>query len=218
MQQVASALGRALFGGAGQPVTRGGMDLSAGGQVNINSIYDLVGVKVRATVNGTSLTLDSPWGDDPGEMRGYLPKLMEELSVKSTTYIEGRVNVNEAPREILMSIPNMTEELADGIVAGQMMSSTGESLAGQNSDRATSAWIYYNGLVDLAQLRQLDPYITTRGDVFRMQSVGYFETGGPFARVEALIDATFERPRILFQRDLTDLGRGYSPALLRGKN
>lgn len=219
--QAANALGEvignALFGGQGQTVTRGGMDVSKGGQVQIKSLYDLVGVQVRATINGTQTTLESPWTSDPGTMRGYAAELFEVLAIRADQYVEGRININEAPREILLGLPGMTEQLAEAIVGSQLTTETGESLAGQVSDRATTAWLYFNGWTDLDTLRKLDPYITSRGDVFRVQAIGFYDAGGPFARVEAVIDGTRSRPTILFQRDLTDLGRGFTLSQLKGE-
>jgi uncharacterized membrane protein YgcG len=210
-------LGNALFGGQGQTVTRGGMDVSKGGPNQIKSLYDLVGVQVRATINNTQTTLESPWTSDPGTMRGYAAELFEALSIRADQYVEGRININEAPREILLGLPGMTEQLAESIVGSQLLTETGESQAGQVSDRATTAWLYFNGWTDLDTLRQLDPYITSRGDVFRVQAVGFYDGGGPFARVEAILDGTRPRPTILLQRDLTDLGRGFTLPQLSGE-
>ncbi len=219
--QAASALGTvigaALFGGQGQTVTRGGMDVSQGGQVQIKSLYELVGVQVRATINGTQTTLNSPWASEPGTMRGYVAELVEVLAVRADPFVEGRININEAPREVLLGLPGMTTQLAEAIVGNQLLTDTGASLAGQVSDRATTAWLYFNGWTDLETLRKLDPYITARGDVFRVQAVGFYEGGGPFARVEAIIDGTRARPTILFQRDLTELGRGFTLPQLAGE-
>ncbi len=67
----------------------------------------------------------------------------------------------------------------------------GESLAGQVSDRATTACCFYNGWTDLDTLRKLDPvHHFALGDVFRVQAIGYYDDGGPYCRVEAVIDGT----------------------------
>jgi hypothetical protein len=71
-----------------------------------------------------------------------------------------------------------------------------------------------NGQVDMPTMRQLDQFITARGDVFRAQVVGHFDAGGPVCRLEAIIDATQQPPKLLQLRDLTDLGRGFSQAQL----
>ena len=44
-----------------------------------------------------------------------------------------------------------------------------------------------------------------------MQSIGYFDEGGPMARVEAVIDVNQGKPRVVYYRDLTDLGRSIDP-------
>lgn len=192
-----------------QKVTRGGIDLTNGGQQQINSLYDLVGVEVEIEIDGTQTTLESPWAEDAAAMRTYWPEVTGLLATRADQFLEGRININEAPYEVLVGLPGMTEELASAIAGSQMMSSTGESLSGQVSDRATTAWLFYNGWTDLATLRKLDPYITSRGDVFRVQAIGYYDDGGPFCRVEAIIDGTRPRPAVLMSRDLTELGRAY---------
>ena len=44
---------------------------------------------------------------------------------------------------------------------------------------------------------------------FRTGDTGYFDEGGPSARIEAVIDGTAGTPRLLFWRDISHLGRGY---------
>lgn len=214
VQQLVSTFANAMFAGAGQ-VTRGDMDLTNGGSHKINSLFDLVGVDVQArTVRNTSLPLSSPWSSTPSDMQSYLPKMFDKLTTREGKLIEGRVNINLARREVLLGIPNMTEELANAIAGAEAKGDGGQSLAGQLSQRVTTGWLVIEGLTDLATLRTLDPYITARGDVFRMQSVGFLEGGGPTVRMEAVVDGTQDPPRVIFQRDLTELGRGYSPARL----
>ena len=49
----------------------------------------------------------SPLTDDPGQMREYLPKLMDQVTVRSGTPIVGRVNINLAEREVLAAYPRI---------------------------------------------------------------------------------------------------------------
>lgn len=192
-------------------MTRAGMDLTNGGKFKINSIYDLVGVKVNATIDKQATTLESPWADDPGAMSGYLPELLDLISTGgSDQFIEGRINVNQAHKEVLIGLPGMTEDIATKIVAAQSRGADGEPLPDTDGKRSTTAWLYAERIVDLPALRKLDPYLTGRGDVFRLQVMGHFDGGGPVSRVEAIIDATQNPPQPIFFRDLTDLGRGYS--------
>ena len=59
-------------------------------------------------------------------------------------------------------------------------------------------------------MQSLEQYITTSSQVYRVQSVGYFDGGGPTARVEAVIDTNGGRPRVVYWRDLTELGKGFN--------
>ena len=77
-------------------------------------------------------------------------------------------------------------------------------------DRRTAGWLVIRQLVPLTKMIELDPYLTTQGDVYRFQVVGYSEKGGPMTRLEAILDATGLNPALLKFQDLTRLGAGYS--------
>jgi hypothetical protein len=70
------------------------------------------------------------------------------------------------------------------------------------------------GLITLAEMKTLMPFVCAGGGVFRVQDVGYYDDGGPAARVEAILDATNGAPRVLFWRNLSHLGRGFDPETL----
>lgn len=201
------------------PVTRGELNLARGYRREIRSVYELIGITVTATEEGESggqmFTYESPWSGEPGTMTGYLPDLIDTLSVSDDPYIDGRINVNQARREVLLGVPGMTEELAEEIMMARAVDSkTGEPPEDLQEQRATSGWLVTEGLVELETMRILDPFLTSRGAVFRMQVIGHFDAGGPFTRIEAVIDATGELPKVIFVRDLTELGKGYSYQLL----
>jgi hypothetical protein len=130
------------------------------------------------------------------------------LTTSSEPFIEGRVNVAQARREVLLTVPGIDEQLADAIIGAQL--STGSQAAGSANTRTTTAWLLIEGIINLEKMRSLDRYLTARGDVYRSQVIGFYDAGGSVSRLEALIDATQFPPRIVWVRDLTDLGRGYS--------
>jgi hypothetical protein len=100
-------------------------------------------------------------------------------------------------------------------IYGAQPHNTGSSGTDVPADRLNTGWLVINNVVNsINDLEKVDPLITGRGDVFHVQSVGYFEGGGPMARVEAVIDATQDPPQVVFMRDLTELGRGFSASLL----
>ena len=73
----------------------------------------------------------------------------------------------------------------------------------------TPAWLITQANFPASSLRAWDRYITATTQVYRVQVVGHFDAGGPSARVEAVIDTNQGLPRILYWRDLTELGKGY---------
>ena len=210
VRDAARAVARAVGGATDGSVTRGGMDLSQGAKNQFKSIYDLVGSQVEVEIEGKPTTLDSPWPEDPNAMLEYLPILMDAFSLTDDPTILGRVNINEARLEVLMGLPGMTEALAQYIINQQMIDAAGQPLTDIINQRATTGWLLMNGQLDLPTLRALDQFITARGDVFRAQIVGHFDAGGPVCRLEAVIDATQQPPKLIQLRDLTDLGRGFS--------
>lgn len=209
-RDVIGAVAKAVSGGSDGSVTRGGMDLSGGAQYQIKSIYDLVGSQVSVEQDGQTTTLDSPWTENSSDMQQYLPLIMDAFSLSDETTILGRLNINQARYETLIGLPGMTSNLADYIISQQMIDSSGQPLTDQISLRATTGWLVMNGQVDLPTMRQLDQFITARGDVFRAQVIGHFDAGGPVCRLEVVIDATQQPPKVIQLRDLTDLGRGFS--------
>lgn len=207
-----SGSGGGSSGGGNNTIKKGGLEIprSGGGGNNINSIYDLVDVKVTAKVNGADKTIESPWKTEGRDLGQALPLLIDALTTVKESTIKGRVNVNQASREVLMGLPGMSEQLANSIAQQKSVGPNGEPVTDFMDSHGTSGWLLVEGLADVATMKQIDKYITARGDVYRVQSVGYFDAGGPASRLEAVFDATALPPKVLFFRDLTELGAGYS--------
>jgi hypothetical protein len=217
VQQVAKAVGAAIGGGGSAPVTRGGMDLSQGAKRQVTSIYELIGATTTVTVNQVSQSLSSPWSSNGGDMTGYLPLLLDTLTTSTNTVIDGRININQARYETLLTVPGMTESLASSIMAARQ-GAGGEAYVDTTGARATAGWLVIENVTDLPTMQQLDRYVTARGGIYRVQSIGYFDEAGPFTRLEAVIDTTQSNkpPMVVSLTDLTELGRGYPPTLLIG--
>ena len=210
VQGLTKAIAAATVGGSSGTVTRGGIDISKGGQNKINTIWDLIGSRADVTMDGGKQTLDSPWKDDTSMLPTLLPKLMDALSTTGDEYLEGRINLNQARLELLIGLPGMDEELANKIVMAQKLDSNGQPNLDTIHRHNTAGWLRIDGLIDKWKMRELDPYLTARGGVYRAQVFGFFDGGGPVTRIEAMVDATQIPPRIIFQRDLNDLGHGYA--------
>ena len=214
--EAAAAVGNALGGNAQGTVTRGGMDLSKGATYDLKSLYELIGAQVEVEIEGQKQLLSSPWAADSGSMQSYLPTLLDTLTVVDGPELSGRINVNQARIEILLGIPDMTDEIAQAITSSPMIGAEGEALAEQAAQRTNTGWLVSQGIVDLPTMIKLDRFLTGRGHVFRAQIVGFFEEGGGYTRIEATIDSTESPAKIVSVSDLTELGRGYTTAELTG--
>ena len=197
-------------------ISRNDIDLTIVPAFQFTSLYELIAGETNQvkTLSGVEKSFISPWSEDSNTILNIFPDLEQTLTINDDAFIEGRVNINQARREVLMAIPGIPEGLPDDIIGARPPVSMESASSTIMARRNTAAWILSEGMVDLATLRDLGPYITTGGDVFRFQVIGHFDEGGPTTRMEAMIDATKYPPKISFVRDLTSLGRGYHPSML----
>jgi hypothetical protein len=196
---------------AGEPIAGRTTNLEQSGRIKLTTVLDLIGARVQVKFpnDREAVVLESPFPDMPGMMNAYLPQLMENLSVNVSPVIPGRININQASRAMLEGIPGMTSDAVDAILSQRTVNPID-----QDPNRRMETWILAEGLVTLEQMKAMMPFVTGSGAVLRAQVVGYFDAGGPSARVEALIDTTETPPKVIFWRDLTHLGRGFSLATL----
>ena len=166
-------------------------------QHQITSVFDLVGARVRVPhpAGGPGWIIESPIQDIASSLRNYLPQLLDETTVDRAPVIYGRVNINLAPLAVLRAIPGMDSYLAAQIVAARQQ-------APDAPERQHPAWPLLEGIVDLPTMRALLPYLTTGGDVYRAQIIGYFDQGGPQVRAEVVIDATVAPARLVYFKQL----------------
>jgi len=196
------------------------IDFNLPGRERLNNLLDLIGVRTRVVDNSQTqpqggppgqpqnqqtTVCESPFKNEPGAMRTFIPKLFDNFAVNSSPSIPGRININQAPRPLLIGIPGMDSMIVDQIIALRLPVDDG-----QRPEQNYEVWPLMNGLVDLDQMKQLMPLVTAGGDVYRAQVIGYFDEEGPAYRVEAIIDATQSTPVIKRRRDLVDQGPGYT--------
>lgn len=181
--------------------SRGGLVLSSSPPHKIRSLVDLIGSLVRVNVNNKDTLLKSPWESDAGSVDEALRELSSKLTVTGSSRLVGRINVFQAPYEVLMTIPEMTESRARSIIRFQ----TRNAVASQNVSTkppGTIALLMRQGVADLERLRQMAPYITSGGDVFRGIAIGHIEGVRSTSAIRFKIDATYPTPRLLSLQDL----------------
>ena len=151
--------------------------------------------------NRGKTTLKSPWTSQT--VSQYLETALSNLCVSSSqnaSSVPGLVDITAAPFEVIQALPGLSAE-------------TAQSVAGVTQNRqpgdVSPAWLLTEGLVTLSEFQQIEPVITTQGNVYRFESVGFFSEPGPVARVEAVIDATQSPPAVVYRRELIAVGSYY---------
>ena len=145
------------------------------------------------------------------EMVVYMPLLMDAVCVVTQPAIPGRININQAPRALLMGIPGIEETMVEEIINQRVLEATDDAEAAATQHET---WLLTSGIVTLDEMKLLRPFVCAGGDVFRAQIVGYYEDGTAASRAEVIFDATGAVPRIVSLRDISHLGRGYPLELL----
>jgi type II secretory pathway component PulK len=135
-----------------------------------------------------------------------LPLLLDEVTTVKGAERPARVNVNTAPQVVLAALPTLSDTDVQAIVDHRPNPSDPDA---PDPIFNTPAWLITEANFTPQKVQALDQYITARSQVYRVQSLGYF-AGGPVSRIEAVIDTNAGRPRVIYWRDLTELGRGFN--------
>ncbi len=141
--------------------------------------------------------------NDANALKDLLPLLLDKTTTRTGFEMTPRVNVNTAPPEVLAALPGLAAEDVDGILAVR------GSQAPTDPATTTAAWLVTQANLTPSKFQSLEKYVTGMTMTYRVQSVGYFGQGGPVARVEAVIDTNQGHPRIVYYRDLSDLGHSF---------
>ena len=178
-------------------------------QRNVSSIFQLIGSKVTIPGNmGMPSTIYPFPIQDVATARDLLPTAIDKLTTVNEQSMPGRINVNTASSTVLLALPGLEQADVDTI--------NGVRPAPGSSDALTPlyqsvAWLYTEANITAVKMEAIERYITARTQVYHIQSIGYFDKGGPVVRVEAVVDTNQGQPRILYYRDLTELGRAIDP-------
>jgi type II secretory pathway component PulK len=199
-------------GGGGGSVagrlTSSSVNLQQQASHTLGSLYELINSQVSVPgsgANAQATVYTSPL-NDPGQLKTLLPLLLDACTTTQDTELPARINVNTAPRSVLATLPGISEGDVQAILDHRPLTSTTDP---PDQIYQTPAWLLTEANFSSQTLQTLEKYITCRPQVYRLQAVGFFENGGPSVRVEAVIDTNGGRPRIIYYRNLTELGKGF---------
>lgn len=185
------------------------LNIFTGSRRRLSAVFELVNTEVVVPSNNPrqpSVRYACPLNSKEAAV-AMLPLLFDKLTTSQQQDLAARVNVNTAPSQVLAALPNLTEDDVAKIVENRP---SPEELAQPTPELSTPTWLYTKADVSPATLAKLERFITSRTQVYRMQVIGHFQNGGPTARVEAIVDTNRGRPRIVYWRDLSELGRGFA--------
>ena len=150
-------------------------------------------------------TLRNPFSGDLSEVRNYLGRMLDDVTVELSPISEGRIDVTEAPVEVLAGIPGLDLLLAQRIVQHRSGST---KPSGTTQEQDTIAWLV--DVVDLAKLKELEPYLTCRSDVYSVQAIGYRDNQSAVYRTTATIDSRRNPTQFRNQKVWHPWDRGFS--------
>jgi type II secretory pathway component PulK len=161
-----------------------------------------------------------------GDPRGGRPPILsrerfklvcDAVTVIDAEVVPGLVNLNTAPKQVLLALPGISEEIALKIISQRTP---------QGADLSNMGWVA--DLVEPAELLAFANFVTFRAYQFRVHAVGRIGTpyealdrGGeagaerprPFRRMVAVFDTLAEpAPRLVYWKDQTRLGMPFDPA------
>jgi type II secretory pathway component PulK len=176
---------------------------------SISSLFSLVNTSFTIPgKNGQPATVYSSPLNNQSTQQTTLPLMLDQLTTQGTSEIPARLNINTASQVLLSALPGLTPADVEKIVAQRPT-----YLGGGAADPAyqTTAWLLTQANLSPTALASIDRYVSASSQVYRVQGFGYFDGGGPTARIEAVIDTNGGRPRLMYWRDLSELSKAYTP-------
>ena len=125
----------------------------------------------------------------PQELR----QVADRLTWTDQKMLTGLINVNTAPREVLLTLPGLQEADADALIAQR-----------QRTDTTSIAWVAEALTTDKAAL--IGATITNRSYWYSADIVAASGDGRGFKRVRIVVDARNTPAKIVFRKDLTSFG------------
>lgn len=139
--------------------------------------------------------------------RERFTQVVDRLAIVEGETVPAMVNINTAPKPVLLALPGITEEIAVKILDYRMQPGV---------DLSNMGWLL--NVTQPRELQQFAAYITFRSYQFRINAVGrvgtpeVLERPRAFKRMVAILDMLAEpRPRIVYWKDVTKLGMPYDP-------
>ena len=180
------------------PDVSGRMDFDVAAEYTVPNLADLLhtSVSLPPENEGEEATIvPSPAGTKSLDTV-HLEHVFDQLTTVASQRIIGRVNINDAPAEVLATLPALSPETAERIVAAR------ESEGDKEQAHVHPIWLLTHDLVDSDTMRALLPDVTCGGDVYRAEVWGRATADAAIYRFETVLDATEAPCRATYYREL----------------
>lgn len=122
-------------------------------------------------------------------------QLADRITTSDEEQLEGRININTAPREVLECLPGLDESDVE-----TLLSNRGDD----DTESGSIAWVAES--LEPEKAVEIGDYITTRSYQFSADIVSVSHDGRAFKRFRLVVDAISGIPRIVYWKDLTHMG------------
>ena len=185
-----------------------GLKSSGNASFEIPNVALLADATVAIDVDGQETVFESPWrsGGQSADAPSFA-EFCDRVTVRDSRVLIGRVCVNIAPRHVLMAVPELTADQIDQIIVNRENNAVGSQQS--NVSRVHSYWLVDEDILDVKTFERVSRFLTTGGDVFCAQIVGYYMDDSPSHRIEVIVDGTDRCSRPVYYADLTRYGRGF---------
>jgi len=130
-------------------------------------------------------------------------QIADRLTTTRERTLTGLINVNTAPREVLLCLPGLEESDVDALMTKR---------SAPDTDLTTIAWVA--DVLSPEKARLVGDVITTRSFQFSADILGVSGSGRAFRRYRAVVDARTSPPRVLYWEEVTHLGWPLAPEIL----
>jgi hypothetical protein len=148
------------------------------------------------------IRLRSPFSSAAPQLRNYLGKLLDDVTVDPNTVIEGQIDVRTADALVLACVPGLSSETARAIVAKR------NAAPPAGAERDTLAWLVLEDVIELTALRTLAPYLTVGGDCYSGQLIGWRDPRSATYRCTVFLDGRRRPARASGLQQWHQWGRG----------
>lgn len=174
------------------------IDFTIAPEFEFASVLDIVGGVVKIGDESENpdnvIYVGSPFGTDAA-LDDLLDSFLDGTTINASQVLRGNVNIMLAPREVLLSVPGIGDELAEQIITNR------DTVRNQAKN---SFWLLENRLVNIEQMKSIADHVTVRGEVCRFVYAGWSHSSLAPVAFRTLVDASGESAVLISNQKITN--------------